>query len=397
MLRFLTVAFVLQSRNWMRRMSIDITWRPTAAVRKRFDHDKWHWVTYSFLLTFTLPSIVAAQTPIQLASKIELPHTYIGSLHFSPDGALLVTAGSNENSASDNEAELKANMCPLDSDVIVWDARTWRRHRQVAFPAKGILSVSFSPGGATVACGFFSGTVKLLDIETGAVSLLAPDAGQVVKFAPKGNVDVLAASAFGQRVTLWNVGTGALLASFEPNDKFANVGRPIAWSPDGRKLAIVQVVGKSQEGNEVELYDIPAFEQAATLRSESAKVASLCFSADGLRLYALAYDGVVVVWDVASRQVLTRFQAIRQAQHDQLGQITLSDDGKLLATPGRDLVALWTADGQKLVATIGDGSGRGYCVVDFSPGGQHVAVAKFPADSERSQLEVWEIDGKAIP
>jgi hypothetical protein len=51
----------------------------------------------------------------------------------------------------------------------------------------------------------------------------------------------------------------------------------------------------------------------------------------------------------------------------------------------------------KLVATIGDGSGRGYCVVDFSPGGRHVAVTRFPAESGRSQLEVWEIDGEAIP
>src|SRR5579859_1015638 len=67
-------------------------------------------------------------------------------------------------------------------------------------------------------------------------------------------------------------------------------------------------------------------------------VYAVAFTADGRTLLTASDDGLVRVWDMASRREVRRWQA----HHGGVLALTLTADGKTLATGGRDgVVRFW--------------------------------------------------------
>jgi WD40 repeat protein len=70
----------------------------------------------------------------------------------------------------------------------------------------------------------------------------------------------------------------------------SNVVESIAFSPDGRRLAV------GGDGSDVELIDANSGQVVESLRGHSAAVRTLAFSPDGRRLAAGSADNTVDVW-----------------------------------------------------------------------------------------------------
>lgn len=68
--------------------------------------------------------------------------------------------------------------------------------------------------------------------------------------------------------------------------------RGIAFSPDGRRLAVATSMG-------VWLYDAKTFDELALLIGHKEEVTVVAFSPDGTKLASGSVDGTVLLWDVA--------------------------------------------------------------------------------------------------
>lgn len=247
----------------------------------------------------------------------------IGALVFSPDGKTLVSAGCSELGTAPSDC--------VQSEVSFWDTSTHQRLGSSIMPFPGaayynlLYNLAYSPDARFVAYGGCSkytqdnrncleGQVVLLDAATHQeIRTLTGPAETIDRIAFTPQSDVIAASSCAAhdetqirctqaQVYLWNVSTG------QPID--------------------------------------------APLQSQTAEIVSLAFRPDTKQLVAASYGGTVLVWDMASQQLLSRWSS----GDPYIGMVELSPDGKIAATASNLTVdhgtlAFWDLETHQ---TIGD-------------------------------------------
>lgn len=161
-------------------------------------------------------------------------------------------------------------------------------------------------------------------------------------------------------VVAWNVADGTRLGDF--------VGHPTAvWavrlSPDGKLLATAGYDGL------VRLWDVATRQPKHDLRKHKGWVRGVAFSPDGSRLASAGEDGGVVLWDVASG---TEIKAIA-AHEGAAACVAYAPDGQTLVSGGGDkFVKLWnSADGSERARL--EGHGDAIWTVAYAPDGGTLA------------------------
>jgi len=233
-----------------------------------------------------------------------------GYVSYTPDGRRLVAAGGQRTS--------------------VLDARTGRIVR--TYPVGGsVLHVAgsvaaLSPDGTTMVFGDSSGTVRFLDLRTGAVtqSVSAHDgAVEAVGFTPDGRTAITSGDDARSRV--WDVATHRVVRTFT-----------------GHASAILAQV----------------------------------ISADGSTLYTYSEDGTAIAWDLSGKRNFG--QTFRAAVSDpsfEAYNAALSPDGRTLAVGGVDgTVNLWDVRTLRKVASFRAVPGF-VGAVSFGAGGRTLLVA----------------------
>ena len=148
---------------------------------------------------------------------------------------------------------------------------------------------------------------------------------------------------------------------------------PLAFSPDGQRLAVAASIGTW-------LYD------AATARAidllTGAWISSAAFSPDGT-VAAGSLDGSVVLWDVASGESTTLYR-----HEGEVHSVAFSPDGALLASHNGSSIRLWdVADGRELWNVASGASGP----LAFSPDGTTLSL------TGRSAVRLWDVaEGERI-
>lgn len=147
------------------------------------------------------------------------------------------------------------------------------------------------------------------------------------------------------------------------------VAHDVAWSPDGKRLAVASSIG-------IWLYDSlqapPRF-----LEGHTGVVWDVAFSPDGSQLASASSDQTVWLWDVASGESLH----VLDAHTSIVDKIEFSPDGSLLASGGKDgWLHVWdTQAGESIISTsIPDlehhaGEIGAVFVIEFSHSGQYLA------------------------
>lgn len=255
-----------------------------------------------------------------------------------------------------------------DGTVWLWEVpplgevveREARRPR-ATLPAEYSGSVAISPDGKNLAV-VKGNKVHLLDPGTREERLtLEGDDHSLWPFAFSADGSVLATGGRPAEVRLWDVKTGKLLAAFGGDAQSAHYLHALAFSPDGKTLALAR---NADEGT-IRLLDARTGKEQATFQGHTRNVCSLVFSPDGKTLVSGGEDGCIKWWDMTTRKV--RFTTDGGSICWPF-QIAFSPDGKTLATQSK----LWDVATGKERATL-VGHNREVTCLQFSPDGKTLA------------------------
>jgi WD40 repeat protein len=122
----------------------------------------------------------------------------------------------------------------IDGLVVLWDATTGKRVRELRNHSSRVYAVAFSPDGKWLVSGSRDQTVRLWDGVTGLAGPVLEGHGQFItglEFSPTG--DRLIALSFFRTLTMWDGATFDPLVILEAH---AGVVRSIAYHPDGTRF-----------------------------------------------------------------------------------------------------------------------------------------------------------------
>jgi WD40 repeat protein/predicted Ser/Thr protein kinase len=289
------------------------------------------------------------------------------ALTFAPDGRRLVSISSDPGLGGG------------DCTVRVWDVDPDATLPVMRGHTRAIYPVALSPDGRWIASGSWDGTVRLWDAVTGQPAcrpLPHPGIVRTLAYGPDGSWLVTGGDK-DFRLWVWDVATARVRKKVQGSDKqpqspdegvrdvvvspdgarvattayvqlksllsvtelssdrrlFAAPGRVLAYSPDGRWLAVT-----AADNRTVLLLDARTHQEVAPFRGHESHVNSAAFSRDSRRLATCGADRIVRVWQIDSGAC----QELR-GHTAEVFAVAFHPDGTRLATGGRDL-AVWLWD-----------------------------------------------------
>jgi WD40 repeat protein/serine/threonine protein kinase len=336
---------------------------------------------------------------------------------FSPDGKLLVSAGSNGNlKIWDVEANLTAPKAPQsltgrtgavwglafspdsrylaycgsDQTVRVYDLEagigliTFRGH------SGPVVSVQFSPDGQRlVSCSPPVGEVKVWDLTRHPeFATLAWTATDVESVAFRDDGQHLVSLTVAGRLQVWDAASGMLRAEHDlpiSAELIEPVGVLAAFDASGRCVA----ARCREDSSRVRVWDVDKGEALFACRAHTLPVHCLRFSPDGRLLATGASDGKqpdraaeIKVWDAADGSLLAALPV-----RGRLFALAFSPDGRWLAVGGDGGLSVFDwSSGRELFRTSVPGGG--VTALTFRPDGLRLAAAGV----QEKKVHVWDCE-----
>jgi len=196
---------------------------------------------------------------------------------FSPDGAHLVTSGSDA--------------------WYLWDVDTGERLALLNWGESHRWWLDFSPDGSWLAWSSFDNVVRVWDLHANTEAATLFEEATVARFTPDG---ALLITRHDNVVYSWSTATWSLLDAFPVGD-----GRHLALSKDGSTLIATETCRSYRDTCPVNLFRLAGTEliQRGSLPTTRASDVELVLSPDGHYLFR-ANQSRVELWDLTTRALL---------------------------------------------------------------------------------------------
>jgi WD40 repeat protein len=280
--------------------------------------------------------------------------------------AQIWTAGASDHGCFESVvfAEDGKTIASVDSDgyAALWDVATGLTNQSRPDRLVGIRSLAFSPDRRTLATGNVDSTITIRDVESlEPLSTLGghPTCVRAVAFSPDGKM-LASASADGTLI-LWRTTPG-----YSPVHQIRSPSMIvlIGFSPDGTILATTHNDG------EVRVRDVASPAQSSVISCESKLPRGIAFSPDG-RTLALSsiVSSKILFWDLHEK----RFTDSLIGPARSVQSLAYSPDGKVLvATGNTGILHFWNLAADRRGATVRCGTSR-VRSAKFSPDGRTLA------------------------
>jgi WD40 repeat protein/transcriptional regulator with XRE-family HTH domain len=285
---------------------------------------------------------------------------------FDATWAVAISARGTFWAAGSSRGEVRVWRLPDHTLHLAWQAHADTVERALAF----------SPDERLLATGSWDGTIKLWEVESGALLWTGwqTDLVESLAFAPDGQR--IASCGDDATIRLWDATSGANVQTIAAQGTLYAV----AWSSDGTHLASSCFDGR------IQVWELRARQPATcvqTLEGHTNWVLGLAFAPDGAQLASASWDGTVRLWDVASGRCLHTLEG----HTDRVYTVAWSPDGRTVASAGFDhTIWLWDAEPGRYRMALPGHSAPVYSIA-FTPDNRLLL-----SGSEDRTMRVWEVE-----
>jgi len=306
---------------------------------------------------------------------LDFPAALNAGLSFSPNGMLLAVAG-------------------LQSTA-VYNLATGTRTVFVQHHNGGgaiVRCAAFSPDGSTLVATADANefVIRLWDVATGKPEPGPPHARfssfEQVTYSPEGKMLAAEDSSTGRWGTstyIWNAANRRVLAILSYQNGSES---PLAFSPDGRTLAVANGPGHGKGYGKIHLWATAARKDRATLDDHHKDgYNAIAYSPDG-RVLAATDGNAIYLWDTATGKIT---KTLIDHRHEAVGSLSFSPDGRSIAANGSGPATwIWDTTTGLLEATFHDPQGIDGAALAYSPDGRTLVTS-----DTGGNIFLWNVSG----
>jgi WD40 repeat protein len=303
----------------------------------------------------------------------------VQTLAFGPNGTTLISAACYLGSGPEGELE-----------VMLWDVGTGNLVTKRLEHPGALRAVTLAPGGQRLAATIRDGDVVLWDVAPWRQrARLAVPALHGHLLALTDPACQLATTDFHDGLTLWDADKNCPRSSWR-----VRFVASLALAPGGAMLASGATVIKDQmrgsvraKAGNVWLWNPATGEEIGVLSGHQRPVWTLSFSPDGGLLASGEYDGVVKLWDVATKTLRATLQPTADNEGDEVTALAFSSDSGTLAVAVDRAVQLWDVTTGTCIARLAGHEGKVQCLA-FAPDGTRLASGSYD-----QTVRLWNVAG----